>query len=354
VSPPDAGVARPTRMRVEIAEQPDAVARTLDRLRPQVPALQRLAADRRQVLLLARGSSDNAAAYAQYACATRGGRLTTLGSPSLATTYAADVDLDGVLAVAVSQSGATEEIVDALAWASRCGAATLGVTNDPASPLATSADLALVTEAGEERAVPATKTYTTQLAALAVLAEALGGDDGRLARLDAVPGAMARALATAPEAERLAGRLADADRVVVTGRGFTASTAYELALKLTEACYVTAMGLPYGDLLHGPIAAVDAGTPALVAAAGDGPVLPEMTGLVRRLHETGAQVYGLGGDAAFAGVCDGGLPGPDLPEDLAPLALVVPGQLLVEALARVRGVDPDTPRRLTKVTQTQT
>ncbi|MGH8867600.1 MAG: SIS domain-containing protein [Actinomycetes bacterium] len=338
-------------MRAEIAEQPDAVARTLARLRPEMPELRRLVASCRHVLLLARGSSDNAAVYAQYACSTRGRRLATLGSPSLATAYRAEVDLHGVLAVGVSQSGATEEIVDALAWAARSGAATLAVTNDPASPLAARADLALVTDAGSERAVPATKTYTTQLTALAVLAEALAGEDGT-GRLDLVPPEMARMLETAAEAERVAGLLVDAERLVVTGRGFTASTAYEIALKLTETCHVTALGLSYGDLLHGPIAAVDEGTPVLVAAPREGPVLPGLADLARRLHSTGTRVYGIGGDASLTEHCDAALPGPSLPEDLAPLALVVPGQLVAEALARAKGLDPDVPRGLGKVTQT--
>jgi glucosamine--fructose-6-phosphate aminotransferase (isomerizing) len=339
-----------TLMRSEIEEQPTAVARTLDALRPLAPELRRLAADRRQVLFIARGSSDNAAVYGQYLCSIRTGRLGTLASPSVATTYRADVDLDGVLAVAISQSGATEEIVEAMDWARRCGARTVAVTNVAGSPLATGADVALVTEAGVEQAVPATKTYTTQLAALAVLGLALeGGDPGAL---EAVPDAVAAALAVAPQAEALAAELTYVERLVVTGRGYASSTALEIALKLKEACYVAAAGLSYADLLHGPIAVVDPSTPALLVAAADGPVLPGMVALGDRLAGTGAHVYGIGGDAAFVGSCRTALPGTTLPEHLAPIALVVPGQLLVEALARAKGIDPDEPRGLRKVTQT--
>jgi glucosamine--fructose-6-phosphate aminotransferase (isomerizing) len=345
-------------MRAEIAEQPQALRRTLDALLPQAGALEALGRETRQVLFIARGSSDNAAVYGQYLCSVRAGRLASLASPSLATVYRADLDLDGVLAVAVSQSGATGEIVTTLEWARRCGARTVAVTNAAGSPLTEAADVALVTQAGSELAVPATKTYTTQLAALAVLALSMGRGPGPappgagLEALWGVPDAMEAMLEVAPAAEALAGRLTDADTLVVSGRGFAYSTALELSLKLKETCYVTAVGLSYADLVHGPIAILDAGTPALLVAAADGPMLPEMTGLARRIAATGADVYGIGGDHDFAAACRSTLSGPALPEHLAPLALVVPGQLLAEALARARGLDPDVPRGLDKVTQT--
>jgi glucosamine--fructose-6-phosphate aminotransferase (isomerizing) len=350
-------------MRAEIAEQPEALRRTLDAVAPQAGALEALGRETRQVLFIARGSSDNAAVYGQYLCSVRAGRLASLASPSLATVYRADLDLHGVLAVAVSQSGATEEIVATLRWARRCGARTVAVTNVAGSPLTEAADVALITQAGRELAVPATKTYTTQLAALAVLALSLGraADAGPAApgrpgagleELRRVPEAVEAMLDVAPAAEALAGRLTDADTLVVSGRGFAYSTALELSLKLKETCYVTAVGLSYADLVHGPIAILDPGTPALLVAAADGPMLPEMTGLARRIAATGADVYGIGGDHELAAVCRSTLPGPSLPEHLAPFALVVPGQLLVEALARAKGLDPDAPRGLDKVTQT--
>jgi fructoselysine-6-P-deglycase FrlB-like protein len=347
----------PSRMRVEIGEQPAALRRTFDALLPQVAELTALARDTRQVLFLARGSSDNAAVYGQYLCAARAGRLASLGSPSLATAYRADLDLGGVLAVAVSQSGATEEIVTTLDWARHHGARTVAITNEAGSPLAELADSTLVTRAGDELAVPATKTYTTQLAAIAVLALSMapagaGLEPGELRR---VPEAVSELLESAPAAEGLAERLVDARTLVVSGRGFAYSTALEIALKLKETCYVTAVGLSYADLVHGPIAILDARTPALLVAAADGPMLPEMTALAHRIATTTAPVYGIGGDATFAAACHTALPGPpasSLPEYLAPFALVVPGQLLVEALARAKGLDPDAPRGLDKVTQT--
>ena len=181
---------------------------------------------------------------------------------------------------------------------------------------------------------------------------AAGLEPGELRR---VPEAVAGMLELAPAAEELAGRLVGVVTLVVSGRGFAYSTALELALKLKETCYVTAVGLSYADLVHGPIAIVDPRTPALLVAAADGPMVPEMTSLAHRLAATGAPVYGIGGDPGFAAACRSTLPDPpggSLPEHLAPFALVVPGQLLAEALARATGLDPDAPRGLDKVTQT--
>src|SRR4029450_9128987 len=172
------GGREPSRMRIEIAEQPEALSNTFDALLAQVGELAALGRDTRQVLFIARGSSDNAAVYGQYLCSAGAGRLASLASPSLATAYRAVLDLHGVLAVAVSQSGATEEIVTTLEWARRCGARTVAVTNAAGSPLTEAADVALVTQAGSELAVPATKTYTTQLGALAVLALSMGRGPG--------------------------------------------------------------------------------------------------------------------------------------------------------------------------------
>jgi glucosamine--fructose-6-phosphate aminotransferase (isomerizing) len=146
--------------------------------------------------------------------------------------------------------------------------------------------------------------------------------------------------------------LAPANGVVVSGRGLAYAAALELALKLKEACYLHAMGLSYADLLHGPIAVVDRQTPAILLAADTGPTLDGTVDLARRVTGAGARAYGIGGGDRLAAACTRALPGPRLPEWLAPMGLIVPGQLLTEALARKLGLDPDRPRGLSKVTQT--
>jgi glucosamine--fructose-6-phosphate aminotransferase (isomerizing) len=222
------------------------------------------------------------------------------------------------------------------------------------SPLAEAAEVALVTDAGEELAVPATKTYTTQLAALAVLGLGLGAEV-EVDDLRRVPDEVGRLISLTEASEALpaiAAELAEVPGAVVSGRGIAFGTALELALKIKEACYLHAMGLSYADLLHGPIAVVDDQTPALLVAADSGPTLQGTVALAHRVRGAGARAYGVGGGRGLAEACSRSLPGPSLPEWVAPLGLIVPGQLLVERLARELGVDPDVPRGLNKVTQT--
>jgi glutamine---fructose-6-phosphate transaminase (isomerizing) len=340
-----------TAMRTEIGQQPAALRATLDALMPRGGEAAALARDCRQVLFIARGTSDNAAVYGSYLLQAHAGMLATLASPSIATEYHARMDLSGVLAVALSQSGATEEIVETLDWARECGARTLAITNGGGSPLTQVADVAFVTAAGAELAVPATKTFTTELAALAVLAIALGADlDPGLLR--SVPDEIERMLAAPPDVTPMVSELAGASGVVVSGRGHAYAAALELALKLKEACYLHAMGLSWADLLHGPIAVVDAATPAIIVAADSGPALPGSIELARRVVAAGARAYAIGGGPGLAEASSLAVPGPRLPEWLAPLGLIVPGQLLTEALSRRLGIDPDSPRGLSKVTQT--
>lgn len=342
-----------THMRREIGEQPDALARTLDRLLPLQPQLARLLGDRRHLLFAARGTSDNAAVYGRYLVEVHAGRGAALAAPSLATHYDVQRDLSDTAVINLSQSGATEEIVALQAWARDAGAMTVAITNAEDSPLCEGAHIALVTEAGPELAVPATKTYTSQLLAVAVLVGALGpaassfGDE--LAR---VPSEVARLIAARHGVDRAIALLDRSPHLLVSGRGIVYGTALELALKLEETCLEAVRGLSYADLRHGPIAVVETGTTALLVAASHGPMLAPMTELARDLAHRDAEVVAIGGDPSLAAAASGHLEGPALSEALAPLGLVVPGQLLVEGLARARGLDPDAPRGLSKVTQT--
>lgn len=342
-----------TLMAQEIAEQPAAVRATLDALLPLRDRIRTLAAGRRRVLFAARGSSDNAAVYGRYLLETHAGVLGGLVAPSVATHYGSRLDLSDAVVVSVSQSGATEEIVATQAWARGCGAATLAVTNVEGSPLAEAADLALVTRAGLEHAVPATKTYLTQLVAMAVLGTALAPDPLSLdADLERVPGEVAGLLAARVGVDAAIAAVRESSYSVVTGRGLLLGTALETALKLEETCLRPVRGYSYADLRHGPISVVTPGMTAVLVAAADGPMVEPLTALATDLADRGAAVVGIGGDAGFASACSVHVPGPDLPEPLAPLATMVPAQLVVEGLARALGHDPDHPRGLAKVTTT--
>ncbi len=342
-------------MRTEILEQPAALRATIGALLPRTAEVAAIAQQTRQVLFFARGTSDNAAVYGTYLIQTRTGRLASLGSPSVATTYRSRIDLSGVMAVGLSQSGRTQEIVETLEWARDCGASVVVITNGAGSPLAELADVALVTEAGVERAVPATKTFTCQLVALAVLALGLGADldAGLLKQLPAVTeDLLSAALTPGYGIAQVVDELAHVDGLMVSARGLVYSAALELALKIKEACYLHAMGISYADLQHGPIAVVDAETPAIIMAADSGPTLDAAVDLARRVTGAGARAYAIGGGPELAGVSSRALAGPALPEWLAPIGLIVPGQLLTEELSRRLGIDPDNPRGLSKITQT--
>jgi len=343
----------PSQMAREIAEQPAAVGRTLDSLIPLRPDLHSIFGDRRQVLFVARGSSDNAAVYGRYLLETHSGVSAALAAPSIATHYRRKRDLSSTLVVSLSQSGETAEIVTTQDWARDCGAATVAITNDPDSAVAAGADLPLITLAGQELAVPATKSYTTQLAALAVLATALAPEPEQLdAGLFGAPAEIERQLAESVAIEEAVTALARTDSTLVTGRGLVLGTALEVALKLEETCLRPVRGLSYADLKHGPIAVVGDGLSAVLVAASDGPLLDAMADLATDLGGRGARVIGFGGDERFRGACEVAVPGPDLVESIAPLALIVRPQVAVEALARHLGLDPDAPRGLSKVTQT--
>lgn len=343
----------PTQMAREVAEQPDAVRRTLATLIPQRQAIRDLARGRRRVLFAARGSSDNAAIYGRYLLEVHAGVAGGLVSPSVATHYRSRLDLSDAVVVSVSQSGATEEIVATQEWARSCGAATIAVANVADAPLVAAADLALVTQAGPEIAVPATKTYLTQLVAMAVLGTALAPEPTGLdADLDRAADEIQRLLVARTGVDAAVAALREADFAVVSGRGLMMGTALETALKLEETCLRPVRGYSYADLRHGPISVVTSGMTTVLVAAPDGPLLAPMVELAGDLAERGATTVGIGGDAAFAAACAVHVPGADLPETVAPIGTMVPAQLIVEGLALELGLDPDNPRGLAKVTST--
>ena len=337
----------------EIHEQPTTIASTIEALLPQRADLRRLAAECHSVTFFARGSSDTAAVYGRYLLEIRANLPASLGAPSIATLYRATPDLRDTLAVIISQSGQTDELIDVAAWARQRGARTVAITNGADSPLATAVDIALVTKAGIELAVPATKTYTAQLAALAVLGAALTSDaEDLIAALESVGAEAQRLLADSSAAAAVATAIAGSAALVIAGRGYTLSTALEIALKAQEVCGIAAVGLSGADLQHGPSALERHDVPLIITAPSSGPSLAALHACAQTAVGRGAPVYCIGGDDRLRSLCDIAIPGPMLPEAIAPLAGVIPGQVLVEAIAAVRGVSPDHPIGLTKVTQT--
>ncbi|MDI2129672.1 SIS domain-containing protein [Yinghuangia seranimata] len=330
-------------MAAEMAEQPDVLARLLVRL-PELG--ERMHTLRPEPLagtvLVARGSSDNAAAFGRYLIEAASGRPTGLGSPSITTRYHAEVDYTGYLFVALSQSGRTPEIVTAAASARERGARVVAVTNDATGPLASVADLTVATDAGPELAVPATKTVTAQFLALAGLAAGLGSLPPALwAPAPELPDVVRLLLADPHRGEDLAAAWAHHDRLVVAGRGLGGAVAMEGALKIRETSGLFAEGISVADLLHGPIAALDHDVPVLLVDLG-GPTSPDVAELRRRLASDGIPY------ADLALPHEAG----ELPEAARAVAATVRLQQLARAFALRRGWDPDRPRALSKVTAT--
>lgn len=340
-----------TLLEAEIRSQPDLLQRLIDR---ELAAIGRIAAALPvwdYALIAARGSSDHAALYAQYAWAGLAGRPVALAAPSLFTLYHTPPRLAGALVVGISQSGQSPDIVAVVAEGRRQGRPTIAVTNDPASPLAQAAAHVVPLDVGPERSVAATKTYTAQLAVIAAFAAHWSGQPERLDDLRRLPEWTAAALRAA-DPRAVAQSLRALDRCIVIGRGYHLTTAFELALKLKELARVAALAYSAADFRHGPIAAVDPGDTAIVIAPA-GLASADVADLAADLRQRGAHLLVVADAAPLLALAEAALPLPaGVPEWLSPIPAIVPGQLLALHLALAKGLDPDAPRGLHKVTRT--
>lgn len=334
-------------MAAEMAEQPTRLRELIGRSEAIAERVRAVAPDPLHgITIVARGSSDHASMYGRYVLEAATGKPVSLAAPSLHTLYEVDVDYRGQLVIAVSQSGATPEIVQTLRALQEGGGRGLAITNDSASRLARTATAAIDLEMGEERAVPATKTVTGQLVAFAIVASALGRVPFAQAELEAVPTALHAVLDDPAPIAPAAESLVEATELIVVARGYLYAAALEIALKVKETCHLLADGYSAADLRHGPIAAVTRGLP-VVALWTSGPAEADVASIVEELRARQASVLVM---ASRAGA-DISLPG-DMPEPLAPIAAVVRGQQLAHELALRLRYDPDRPEGLTKVTAT--
>ncbi len=338
----------------EILSQPQVLERILSKERRRIDrvATAARAFEPRQILVVARGSADNAGLYGKYLFGAHNGMVVALATPSLITRYGKVPNLSDSLVLAISQSGESHDVVETVEAAKEQGALTVAVTNSPGSPLAGAADEVLLCHAGVERSVAATKTYTAQLMLLATLSAAMSGDRRRLAALERVPAAVAAALEVEAEARQLAERLRYLRKCAVVGRGFCYGTAFEIALKMAELTYVVSQPYSSADFRHGPIAVVDRGFCVLLIAP-KGKVLADVRELLDQLKGREAEVLAISDAPSILRKATRGLRIPaGLPEWLAPLICVVPGQLLAMYLCHAKGLPLDKPRGLAKVTRT--
>lgn len=339
----------------EIHEQPQVLAQLIDAEADRIDRIAKALRRRnyRYAVIAARGTSDNAATYGKYLFATMNRLAVGLATPSLFTFYHSPPDLRSALVIGISQSGQSADIVEVIAEARRQSAPTLAITNDGASPLADAADHVILLHAGEERSVAATKTYTAQLTALAMLAVALSGDEARWDAIRALPEAVAETLLLEDAVRHRVERYRYMDQCIVIGRGYNYATAFEIALKLKELTYIVAQPYSSADFRHGPIALVAEGFPVLVIAPSGG-TYAHVYQLAQELHAKGAELIVLS-DAEEARSL-AGTPfalSSSTPEWLTPAIYVVPGQLFAYYLTLSKGYDPDHPRGLRKVTVTR-
>ena len=337
----------------EIFEQPAALARLLEQRDVVETAAERIRSfDPAWVTIAARGTSDNAARYAQYVFGAHNNLSVGLAVPSLITLYDAAPKMDKALVLGISQSGQSPDIVAVVKAAREQGAATLAISNDPGSPLALASAACLPLCAGEEKAVAATKTYSTQLLALAMLSAALDDDESRWDDLERVPALVEETLGLNRSIESAVSRFTKARQLLVVGRGFNYSTAFEIALKVKETSYIVAEPYSVADLLHGPVAIVEPGFPVMLVAPA-GAAYDDAVELMSLLEKRGAEVVVLSSERALQARAPSSLRIPEnVPEWISPIVAIVAGQMWALGLALAKGLDPDHPRGLSKITLT--
>lgn len=336
----------------EISEQPAVLARVCREEASAVAAVARALRARQlpTVVLAARGTSDNAALYGRYLIETRLRTPVSLAAPSVVTLYRARLRLRGAVVIGLSQSGRSPDIVRFIEAARGSGALTIAITNQPGSPLARAAHEVLQLHAGRERSVAATKTYTAQLAVLSLLVAHIAGDRRLIRAHDALPDAAMSALATEPVVTHAADLLYRSHECLVTSRGYNFATALEAALKLKESSRLVAEALSSADLLHGPIAVVGRGFP-VIAVAPPGRALGHMSGVLGRLTRRRARTVVLSSAAVALRQAVIPVRMPAIHEEaLTPHVYIIPLQLLAAHVAARRGLNPDRPRGLRKVT----
>lgn len=335
----------------EIHEQPQVLARLLEREGGRAREIARAIRqwDPAYVVIAARGTSSHAATYGQYLLGS-GGRLPVAqAAPSLFTLYRQPPRLRGALVLGISQSGRSPDIVEVVAEGRRQGALTLAITNEPESPLGEAAELCLPCHAGEERSVAATKTYTAQLTALAMLGAALADEAAMWADLERLPEHMEQVLRLGAGLAQRVERYRYMERCLLVGRGYNYATALEVALKLKELTYVVAEPYSSANFWHGPIAIVEEGFPVILVAC-SGVVYQGLLTLAGRLRELGAELVIISDEPEALALAQTPLALPAAgPEWLSPVVAVVPGQLFAAALTRAKGYDQDRPRGLQKV-----
>jgi glucosamine--fructose-6-phosphate aminotransferase (isomerizing) len=341
-------------LRDEILEQHSVISNLLQNQAVQIGAIATSIGKPASIFIAARGTSDNAARFAKYVWGYNNRIPVALAAPSLFSVYQNPPNLGDNLVVGISQSGESPDLLAVLAEANQQGCKTLAITNQSESPLAREADYLIDVQAGPELSVAATKSYTAQLAAIAMLSAAWAENPNLWKQLASIPEFISSMLEQENQIQTYASRYRYMDQCVVLGRGFNYATAFEWSLKLKELTYVVAQPYSSADFLHGPIALVSSGFPVF-AVAPEGEVMEDISVLLKRLKDAHrAELFLISDNQDLLQIADCPLPLPQgIPEWLSPLAAIIPAQLFSYHLTLIKGIDPDMPRGLTKVTLTK-
>jgi glucosamine--fructose-6-phosphate aminotransferase (isomerizing) len=338
----------------EIRFQPEVLERTI---RAESEKLKKLGEFLRRkdidlIVVVARGSSDNASLFGRYLLEITCGIPVSLSAPSVFTLYNAKLNLKRALVIGVSQSGEGTDINTVLESAKSSGAFTLGITNEADSTMAKITDETLLIHAGREKSVAATKTYTGQMLHFYMLASVLASEESKKLEFEKIPDFSAAALKLEPEIEKIVGRYTFMENCVVVGRGLNYGNSYELALKLMESCYVVAERFSSADFFHGPLAIVERRFPVIMFAP-DGVTKKSSIDLLKQLKELHADSFSITNDKETASLSSLSLMmPPEIDEFLSPIPFIIPAQLFAAHLAKAKGIDADAPRSLSKVTKT--
>lgn len=342
-------------MRQEIMEQPVALKNCKEY---NAGLIAKIAAEIRErnvcgTFIAARGTSDHAGTYGKYLMETTLGIPVAMAAPSVVTVYGKDLKLANYLVIGISQSGKAADAIEVLNNANKAGALTIAITNDEESPMAKTAKYHLFCNAGLEKSVAATKTFTTELYLLALLVAEWAGDDSLKKKLDEVPANIAKMFDASEEFRNKAQRYRYMNDCFVLSRGLNYPIALEAGLKIQETCYVRAKAYPVSDFYHGPLAMIDRDTPVFVYAP-EGPIVKDMTDIITRLKELDAELIVISNNEELLqmGRCSFRIPATN-DDAISPFYNTIVAQLFACELSLAKGLNPDQPRSLRKVTITK-
>ena len=341
-----------TLMQKEIFETPDVLEKSLSFNAGVLETIAENINSRSGIFIAARGTSDHAAIYGKYIFETLIGKPVGLAAPSVTTVYGRRVDYSGSVMIGISQSGEAQDVLGVLESAKKSGAYTVAITNDENSVLAKTADAHVHLCAGQEKSVAATKTFTSQMFALVTMAAACAKDAELLSALRILPDEVRRVLELDIKIKETAQRYRFMDCCFTLSRGYDYCMAFEAALKMQECAYIKAKAYSVSDFMHGPIAMIERDTPCLIYLS-RGRFVDEMVGVIEKLKEVRADITVVSDDEKLIALSDNSIRMPDVcHEMLSPLYIAPIIQLFACYISLTKGLSPDTPRGLKKVTIT--